>query len=217
MSKKNKIPLRVLITAGPTRAYLDEVRFLSNYSTGELGYLTARELLRRGVEVLAVVGPTNFEFEKLKGIHLTRVETADDMYDAVLKLTRKYRPQFAVFAAAVLDFAPAFKVKGKVSSQKKSWTLKLVPTPKIIDAVGKEFPKVKRIGFKLECNKMTLPKAIQFAQANIEKKRLDALCLNFLSAINAKQHPAILMKKSGAYQVLKTKTEIAKHISKVVL
>jgi phosphopantothenoylcysteine synthetase/decarboxylase len=208
--------LRVLVTGGPTRAYLDRVRFLTNISSGELAFILCRELSRRGIEVALISGPTAQPFEKLKLAHWSSVETADEMHAEVMRLCRTFRPQFAVFTAAVLDFAPVKKLAGKVSSAKKRWNITLRPTPKIIDDVGRRFPGVIRIGFKLEWKRGTAKAMHRFAMRNIEKKGLDALCLNFLSEIGGGRHPAQLITRDGKVHLAKTKAGIARWIARYV-
>ena len=85
--------LRVLVTAGPTRAYLDSVRFLSNISTGALGYEICKKLIESGVELYLVVGPTLQPFKKLNAKKLIEVETNEQMQCAVLDLCQKYEPR----------------------------------------------------------------------------------------------------------------------------
>jgi phosphopantothenoylcysteine synthetase/decarboxylase len=206
---------RVLVTAGPTRAYLDKVRYLSNYSSGALGYEICRALEKAGYSVMAVVGPCEAPYEKLKTTRVVRVETVTEMHRAVMTLCTTQRPDFAVLAAAVLDFVPAKVEAGKVSS-KRAWDLKLVPTPKIIDEMTEKFPHIKKIAFKLEWEPMSLKKLQQFAVKNMVDKHAQALCLNFLSQIKGQKHPAYLINREGDFKTARTKPEIARWICKQV-
>lgn len=209
----NLMKIKVLITAGPTRAYLDEVRYISNFSTGALGYLLAKELVRRGAEVSVVAGPTAQPFEKLKLKQYISVKTNEEMLHAVLKVCRLQRPHWAVFAAAVLDFVPTSKVKGKVSSRVKTWTLSLQAAPKIIDRVKSRYPKIKRIGFKLEWEEKRGEKLQSFAQDIIKKRRLEYLVVNFLREVGEVQHFAKIFDKNLQVRVLRTKQEIARFLA----
>ena len=209
--------LRILITGGPTRAYLDKVRFLSNVSTGGLAYSLAKYLKRHRVEISMIVGPSAFDFEGLKLKRLTRIETTDEMRDAVMKECRRFRPHFAVFSAAVLDFTPAKIVPGKVSSKKSSWIVRMKPTPKIIDEVGKRFPKIKRVGFKLEAISLRGKALEKFGRKILIAKNLDALCANFLPEVGEKSHRAYLFSSDGAMCSFRTKSEIAAGISRYLL
>lgn len=213
---KKKRALKILVTAGPTRAYLDRVRYLSNFSTGKLGFLLCQTLLKNKFSVSAVVGPTACPFADLKLHTLIPVETTREMHAAVMNACRKEKPDVVVFTAAVLDFEPTRLEKGKVSSNKKKWTLSLRPTPKIIDDVGKKFPKVRRVGFKLEWGRVKSMAAAQQAIEVLEKKKLDALVLNFLSEIEGKNHPAVFVTRSGSIIEVDTKDEIASAIAQFI-
>lgn len=209
----------MLITAGPTRAYLDRVRFLSNVSTGELGFLLCEQLVAAGCEVALVAGPSSFDFESLGLKHLCRVETNDEMEKATLKLCQSFVPDAAVFSAAVLDFAPAKVLDSKVKS-KSNWVIKLKPTRKIIDQVGKKFPRVRRIGFKLEWKAATSSagerdekRVLSLGLKLIDQKKLEMLVLNFLSEIKGTSHPAVLFARDGSIQMANSKKEIAQAIT----
>ncbi|MCB0403458.1 MAG: hypothetical protein KDD51_01635 [Bdellovibrionales bacterium] len=201
----SKLP-RVLITGGPTRAYLDRVRFLSNVSSGELAFRLCTRLRQHRARVAAVVGPNCFEFRRLKLTHYVPVETTEEMAAAVYKLCRQFKPDYVVFSAAVLDFVPAECLEGKVTS-KGDWTVRLKPSPKIIDEVAARFPTIKRIGFKLEWE----PQAdkMDWGAKLLSEKGLDVLCLNYLSQINKKAHPALLFSRKQKPARAKTKKEIA--------
>ncbi len=214
MKKRNK-PLTVLVTAGPTRAYLDKVRYLSNYSSGQLGYEICREIEKEN-KVIAVVGPCEAPLDKLKNTDLIRVETVEEMHHAVMHLCKKHSPDFAVLSAAVLDFAPKKIAAGKRSS-KNTWNLQLVPTPKIIDEITKKFPKIKKVAFKLEWKSTSIKSLKSFAMKNLKDKSAEVLCLNFLSEIKGKTHPAFLFTRDGKYQKVDTKKAIAHWINRYIL
>lgn len=208
-----KAPL-VLVTGGPTKAFLDEVRYISNYSTGEVAYLLCQELKKRGFSVVAAIGPSAFPFEGLKLKALVRVETQTEMHQAVMGLCRKYKPTVGVFSAAVLDFAPKRIVKGKTSSSKKKWNITLVPTKKIIDEVGTKNPNMLRIGFKLESKLRHGTSRDKFAQSYLNKKGLQGLFLNFLSQVSSQNHQGYFYSPTGKPIVLKTKKQIASVIAR---
>jgi phosphopantothenoylcysteine synthetase/decarboxylase len=204
---------RVLVTGGPTRAYLDRVRYLSNYSTGELAFELCESLHKAGADVALVSGPCGQPFGELDLKRWICVETAAEMHTEVLRLCRDFKPDYAVFAAAVLDFQPARVSQGKTSS-KGRWTLELKPTPKIIDDVGERFPEVKRVGFKLEWKPRSAAARDRFARRILKRKGLDALCLNFLSEISGRKHPAYLYAGEDKPVTASTKPQIAKAISR---
>jgi phosphopantothenoylcysteine synthetase/decarboxylase len=211
MSQSRRI--KVLITGGPTRAFLDEVRYLSNLSTGGLAFALC-EKLSKSFDVALVIGPTGFEFGKLDLKRRVRVETNQEMRAAVLALCRSFRPDVAIFSAAVLDFEPVLRRKGKVSSKEKHWTVELRPAPKIIDEVSQRFPEIRQIGFKLETKKRQGLALRRFAAQTIQQKKLEGLCVNFLSEVGATSHHAYLFTKAGELTRAKTKQEIASWIAK---
>lgn len=191
---------------------MDRVRYISNYSTGQLGFEICQALQKRGFEVIAVVGPCEAPFEKLKKTKVLYVETVQEMHKTVMKVCKDSSPQFAVFSAAVLDFTPLKRESSKVSS-KNSWNLKLVPTPKIIDDVNKRFPQVKKVAFKLEWKSPSMKAARAFAMKNMQDKSAEALVLNYLSDIKGKSHPAFLFTRDGSYIRAHSKKAIAHWIS----
>ncbi len=213
MAKRAKI--RVLITGGPTRAYLDGVRFLSNISSGELAYELAKRLKKQGVEVALVAGPTCQDFKSLKLKHYHPIETHTQMAEAVFGLCKTFQPHAAIFAAAVLDFAPVEKKVGKVRSSDE-WVIRLRPTMKIIDEVKHRFPLIRRAGFKLEWEAEKKQSSFELAQHILTKNQLDALCLNYLTELKSKKHPAYLIDKRGPQFKAKTKKEIAKWLTEWV-
>lgn len=209
-------PVRILVTGGPTRAYLDRVRFLSNVSTGEVAYRLCRQLSVGGASVLAVIGPAAFDFESLDLAGLRRVETNDEMTRAVIAACRRFRPDVAIFSAAVLDFAPARARAGKVRSADGSWRLELRPTPKIVQEVARRFPEIRRIGFKLEWKRSRGVRAESAADRLRRRQGLDGLCLNYLSEIGRAAHPAVLSFSGAPARHVRTKQGIADAISDYV-
>ncbi len=209
----------VVLTGGPTRAYLDQVRFLTNVSTGAVAFELAKALLKEGFRVVAVTGPTAMPFGQLKLERWVPVETNAEMERAVVAACRRYRPFAAVFSAAVLDFAPVSVGKGKRASADGEWILRLKPTKKILDRVGKDFPNVVRVGFKLEWARKGTNESKLLARYLGEKK-LDALLVNYLSELGPKKHPARLFLKNGESVPCVGKTavatKIASHLAKLL-
>ncbi len=203
----SSISPKVLITAGPTRAYLDDFRFLSNHSTGFLGYELARQCVRLGMQVTVIAGKCEAPFTKLKLKRLHQVETFDEMRAAVLKECRN-QPDWAVFTAAVLDFVPAKRKAGKTKSN-GSWELTLKPAPKIIDEVGRRFPKIQRIGFKLEAKNPGKKMALDFGQNELRRRKLQGLVLNYLPEVKKNSHSAMLFLENGEWEPLSSKQQIA--------
>lgn len=213
---KNK-KLTVLLTVGPTRAYIDRVRYVSNFSSGELGFHLAKFLLLNKAELVVIAGPTAQPFNQLRLKKLIEVETAEEMKRETLKACRSYRPHVAIFSAAVLDFRPKKIFKGKVSSAKRIWNIQMVPNPKIIDAVEEKFPEIKKIGFKLEWNQRSGKTLDSFAEHLIKEKNLFAICINFLPQIKRAQHPIWFYSKEGVKKFMRTKKKAARFLADFVI
>ena len=145
ISKKDLAGKKVIVTAGPTREYLDPVRFISNRSSGKMGFAIARAAARRGAEVVLISGPS--QQRPASGVAFVAVETTADMRDAVLQNLKG--SHVAIMAAAVADFSPGFRSPGKVEKS-PGLTLKLTATPDIL----REICSLKRrpfvVGFAAE-------------------------------------------------------------------
>lgn len=141
---------RIGVTAGPTRAWIDPVRYLANASTGELGSLIAEGLAERGASVDLVHGPGS-RLPTRADIRRHPVETVADLEGALERLASEPTPfDVWVHAMAVLDYIPSEASPGKISSNQEEWVLRLKPTPKVIGRFKVLFPSALLVGFKLE-------------------------------------------------------------------
>ncbi|MGY5876453.1 MAG: bifunctional phosphopantothenoylcysteine decarboxylase/phosphopantothenate--cysteine ligase CoaBC [Candidatus Thorarchaeota archaeon] len=136
------------ITAGPTRGWIDKVRFISNPSTGKMGIALAKEIIARGGEVTLILGPTTEEPPKT--VSVVRAETSDDMLQGVMKVLTDNDSIVFISSAAVLDYVPSSKEDRKIPSKSEKLTVELIPTVKIIEEVRKSFKEMKIVGFKVE-------------------------------------------------------------------
>jgi phosphopantothenoylcysteine decarboxylase/phosphopantothenate--cysteine ligase len=127
--------MRILVTAGPTREALDPVRYLTNRSSGKMGYAMADAFARAGHRVLLVSGPTVLDVPE--GVDFLPIETAAEMFDAVQRHIG--RMDAAVFAAAVADYRPAEISPQKIKKTGETLTLELVRTPDILGSVRGDF------------------------------------------------------------------------------
>jgi len=198
----------VLILAGPTRYDLDPVRYISNKSSGKLGLYLAKEAFHRGCNVTVIYGPGSVSFPRY--IRTINVYTVEDMLSETLKQLEGEMYEVAIFSAAVLDFKPASYVSEKVRSG-STWSIELVPTPKIIEEVSRKFPNVSIIGFKLEYN---VPKDQLIERGREELRRVKALLVvaNDLSEIRGERHKAYIVGEDGVIEFDGTKRELAEEI-----
>lgn len=165
---------KIVITAGPTVEKIDPVRFLSNFSTGKMGYAIAEEFATRGASVTLISGPVNIKTVN-PSVKVIKVTTAEEMYR---KTTEEYNKgcNIVVLAAAVADFTPQSKSESKIKSQKDNLTLNLAPTKDIAASLG----EIKRkntihIGFALETDDELIN-----AGKKLKSKNFDAIVLNSL-------------------------------------
>lgn len=144
-SKKDFVGRKVIVTAGPTREYLDPVRFISNRSSGKMGFAIARAAARRGAEVVLVSGPSQQRPDSR--VRFVPVETAADMREAVLKNLKG--SHVAIMAAAVADFSPGLRSPVKVEKSSRL-TLKLTATPDILSEICSMKRRPFVVGFAAE-------------------------------------------------------------------
>lgn len=172
LANKDLQGLKVLITAGPTIEYIDPVRMISNKSTGKMGYAIARAARRRGADVTLVTGPTHLD--PPKGIHILKVETAEEMREAVMD---HYKHKDVVIkAAAVSDYRPLNKAKEKQKKKAGQIVVEMIPTPDILAELGKDKGDSILVGFAAETTDH-----VSNALDKIKKKNLDLIVLNDVS------------------------------------
>ncbi len=165
---------RALVTAGPTQEPLDPVRYISNQSTGKMGVAIARELAARGAEVELVLGPSTLEVS-IPGVHVVPVESAEDMYQACIRLFPK--TSIAVLSAAVADYTPVSFSSEKIKKNSETLTLELTRTKDILKSLGEQ-KKAGQIlvGFALENQDETA-----YARKKLQSKNADLIVLNSLN------------------------------------
>lgn len=167
--------IKVLINAGPTREPADPVRYLTNHSTGKMGYAIAEEFANRGASITLVSGPVNLKSPH-PSVKIINVVTASEMYEAT---TEEYRKgaDVTVLCAAVADFTPDKTELSKIKRGKEKWSLELTPTKDIAAALGKE----KRDGTLLVGFALETDNELSNAVSKLERKGLDAIVLNSLN------------------------------------
>ena len=161
----------VLITAGPTREKIDPVRYLTNRSSGKMGYALAEAALRRGARVLLVSGPT--ALTPPGAAELTRVESAEDMRQAVLKLLPE--ATIVIKTAAVSDYRPKSAASQKIK-RTGPVTLELEPTTDILNEIARHKQSQLIVGFAAETEN-----ALENARKKLASKSLDAIVVNDVS------------------------------------
>ena len=176
---------KVLITAGPTIEYIDPVRVITNQSTGKTGVLLASELVSAGAKVTLIYGPGK-ELPP-KGVRLIRVETSQEMFDAVKK-EMKQKFDIIILGAAVSDYIPEKPSKTKIKSDQNKIILKLKRTSKIIDQIKKIQKNVFLVGFKAESN-ISKEKMISEARRKLKEADADLIVANDIGLKKYKKNP----------------------------
>jgi len=183
----------VLVTAGPTREALDPARFLSNRSSGKMGYALARTAFRRGAHVELVSGPVSLP--RPPGVNVTDVCTARQMRDAVM--ARSAAASIVVKAAAVADFRPAVEEAEKTKKDAAERRLELVQNPDILEELGQM--KKKRqllVGFAAESGNLE-----EEGRRKLDKKNLDLIAVNNIlsevSGFESETNQVLLIDRQG--------------------
>jgi len=199
----------ILVTASRTEEPIDAVRFLSNRSSGKMGYAMAEEAFARGAKVTLISGPS--ELNPPPGINLIKVRTADEMFKAVKKHFAK--SDTLIMTAAVSDFTPEKVSSGKIKKQETELDLKLKPTPDILKEVGRNKGKKVLVGFAVETEN-----EIENAKLKLKEKNLDLIAVNNPNlkgaGFEADTNIATLIDKKGKVEKLPlmSKKELAEKI-----
>jgi phosphopantothenoylcysteine decarboxylase/phosphopantothenate--cysteine ligase len=209
-SQKDLKGERILITGGPTQESIDPVRFISNRSSGKMGYALAKVARRRGAEVILVKGPTSLPIPR-RDIEVVPVQTAEEMRKAVL--TRIERCSVVIKAAAVSDFRPKVTSKEKMKKANASRFLELEKTEDILREVGKRKGNRVLIGFAAETENL-----IANARKKLLEKNLDLMVVNDVTKPGAgfglDTNQVKILYPSGEVKdlPLMSKEEVSQHI-----
>ena len=168
---------RVLVTAGPTQESLDPVRYLTNHSTGKMGYAIARRAMERGADVTLISGPTNLD--RVPFVETVDVVSAQDMFEAVS--ARAAESDLIFKAAAVADYTPCDYSGDKIKKKEGDLSIPLKRTTDILAWLGEHRrPGQVICGFSMETRDM-----VANSQAKLEKKKVDMICANNLKVSGA--------------------------------
>ena len=182
----------ILVTAGPTVEAIDPFRYITNHSSGKMGYAIAEKAAKRGGEVILVSGPV--QIPQPQGVKVIKVKTALEMYDAVHE---HFEWADAVIkAAAVSDYRPKNESLQKVKKQDDDMTLELVKNPDILQSLGERKDKQVLVGFAAETHNM-----IEYAREKITNKHLDFIVANNIAqegaGFKSDTNIATIIEKNG--------------------
>ena len=203
---------KVLITAGPTRESIDPVRYLSNYSSGKMGYALAEAALMAGAQVTLVSGPSTVQASV--GIDLIKVESADEMFAAVMN----HLDSGSIFigAAAVADYRVDAPVQDKMKKiDQAQLDLKLLRTKDILAAVAESGKASFVVGFAAETTKL-----LDYANDKLKRKKLDMIVANKVGkglGFESNMNQAVVITKNRQIElVLNHKTRLAGQIINII-
>lgn len=205
-TEKSLLGKKVLITAGRTEEPIDPVRYLSNNSSGQMGYSLASQAVKMGAEVTLVSGPTNLEIPKgLK--EFVRTRTAMEMYEAVMK--RFDGMDMAVACAAVADYKPKVCAKEKIKKKEGDLIIELDRNPDILFNMGQKKNQQILIGFAAETENI-----LENALGKLKKKNLDMIVANDAHVMRSINNAVTIIKKDGTQVHIdeKSKKELASDI-----
>jgi phosphopantothenoylcysteine decarboxylase/phosphopantothenate--cysteine ligase len=200
---------RILVTAGPTHEPIDPVRFIGNRSSGKMGYAIAEEARARGADVVLVSGPVSLP--EPDGMRVVRVETAQEMRDAVM--TEAGEVDAVVKAAAVADFRPAEQADQKLKKESGIPEIHLERTPDVLSELGELSERPVLVGFAAETNDLE-----QAGRRKLEEKHLDLIVVNQVgrewTGFGSDTNDAMILSATGDEQPLRswTKLELANAI-----
>lgn len=187
----------LLLTAGPTIEAIDPMRYITNHSSGKMGYAIATEAVKRGAEVILVSGPTQLECPK--GVKRIDVKSARDMYKVV---DEHFEWADAVIkTAAVADYRPENESARKIKKNGKELVLNLVPNPDILKSLGEKKKHQVLVGFAAETEHV-----VEYAKNKIQNKNLD-----FIVANNIAQSGAGFKGDTNIATIIKSNGEIIEY------
>ncbi len=197
--------MRILITAGPTREFFDTVRFISNPSSGKMGFALADRARARGHEVVLVAGPV--AIQPPEGVRTVHVVSADEMFEASCAAFETC--DAAIMTAAVCDYRPARRLDHKLRKRSTPRAIKLVPTRDIAATLGRVTRGRVLIGFAMEDHDHHA-----HAEEKLARKRCAAIVLNGPENVGADEATVEILRADTGWQepIRGTKSKIADEI-----
>lgn len=213
VSEKTLSGTTVLVTGGPTREYIDNVRYITNGSSGRMGIEIAKRAQLAGATTQLLLGHT--KLQPPRRIKTAHVLTTQEMVDEMLAMLDKTPNATVILSSAMADFTPAEVTSGKIKSG-KTLSIELKPTTKLSDLIKIKYPQSKLVLFKAEWD-VSKEKLAESAKQKLEKCNADLIIANDLArpdaGFDAISNHVILMDKTGDYHEIKdSKSDIAKII-----
>ena len=203
--------MNFIITAGPTREPIDPVRYLSNRSSGKMGYAIAEAALEGGHNVLLISGPVNLD--PPPGAKVISILSSDEMHDAVHD--HLHDCDVLVMCAAVADYKPAKVSAQKIKKRQAPLSLELIPTRDILASVAKPDRQFLLVGFAAETNNLE-----EYAKKKLREKNCDLIVANnVLTGIDSDENEVTIFSRTGEQQTISRapKQNIARELVKLFL
>jgi phosphopantothenoylcysteine decarboxylase/phosphopantothenate--cysteine ligase len=202
----------VVITAGPTREALDPVRYISNHSSGKMGYALAEHSILAGAKVTLISGPVSIDAPER--VELVNVESAIEMLDASRKAAQ--HADIFIAAAAVADYRPVAKESQKIKKSAEKSTIALIKNPDIVATISKEFSSLFVVGFAAETESL-----LQHAQDKLAKKGLDLIIANDVSnsdiGFNSDNNAVTVISDNNIHDIdICSKQELARQLISLI-
>jgi phosphopantothenoylcysteine decarboxylase / phosphopantothenate---cysteine ligase len=204
--------VRFLVTAGPTREPIDPIRYLSNRSSGKMGYAIAEAAIESGHEVVLISGPT--QIDPPHGAKLISLLTSDEMFDAANQHAANC--DILVMAAAVADYKPAKFAPEKIKKHAEKLSLELVPTRDILATIGRQDRSFLLVGFAAETENLE-----ENARQKLRGKNLDVVVANDVRdpklGMESDENEVIILFRNGETKKISrsTKKNIARELVKI--
>jgi phosphopantothenoylcysteine decarboxylase/phosphopantothenate--cysteine ligase len=203
LTPQNLAGQRILITAGPTEEPLDPVRFITNLSSGKMGYALAKVAHRHGAQVTLITGPTNLSLPSVENI--IKVRTAQEMYKAVVDNYKK--STVIIKAAAVADYRPKVFAREKIKKDDKPRSIQLERNPDIIAEIGQNKKNIILVGFAMETKDLLVN-----AREKLKNKNMDLIVANSLreegAGFQTDTNKITILDREGDVQSLPVMTKI---------
>ncbi|MEI6187265.1 MAG: bifunctional phosphopantothenoylcysteine decarboxylase/phosphopantothenate--cysteine ligase CoaBC, partial [Alphaproteobacteria bacterium] len=208
--RKLLVGKKILITAGPTIEQIDAVRYISNFSSGKMGYAIAQSAQKMGAEVVLISGPTNLT--KPAGIKTENINSANDMLNKVFEHIAQ--TDIFIACAAVADYTPIVTHQNKIKKQQNNLQLELKPTVDIVKEVAKMKDKIFVVGFAAETDDV-----LGYAQKKLSDKNLDMIVVNDVSdgAVFGRYVNQVSILTKHSQQFTHTSPQSKKNIADIIL
>jgi len=213
MSNKDLNDMNIIVTGGPTREYIDKIRYITNGSSGRMGIEIARIAMINGANTKLLLGHSKLETPR--SMRAKRVSTTGDMIKEMMKLLKDNPKSVVILSSAMADFTPQKPFEGKIKSG-ETVEIKLLPTDKLSNLIKREFPDTKLVLFKAEWD-VSKEVLIERAMLKMKNCNADLMIANDISrpegGFDAISNHVLMIKKDKSIEEIDdTKLEIARKI-----